>query len=615
MLNEKVEKKFFETIAAIRNSDEKLKDSSTRFFTEEDFEEPEQEAKPVKEKPIFYKDLVREQALKAFEENGEERVSKKAPPKTETFNDEQKRLKDEFLSEVQKADADEEDGLFQKRAKTQEEIMEEEKSFEEFLKEQKHISAPIEDMDLIRQFWGDDKELSAEDKFLRYYLLSQAWKEGAKPPKKQLESAKIDEEDFDRESEMDKYEADYNMRFEDGSGSFVPTHSRKVEESLRIKERSRKEKRKEREQRKKEEKEKKLRELNKAKTEEVKNVTKKLTLLEKAAGKVLEVKEKDLEEEFDPKEHEKMEKKVFGEEYYTQDDPNQGEIGTAKEEPEKEENEVQEESENQIEEWWFCDNCQKPVKAGDIRYDCTMCDNYTLCRKCFKTANHPHKLKKEKTPATCKPPTDHKDLIRRVTLACSNCGNNLAHIKGYECSECQQYFCKNCKADHPHEMKKIKDKLGEIEVVEPKTDLEALADKYIEQEYNDVVGGEIPVKFTYAEVPKENYGLTDEELLLLRDKEINALVPIKKIAAYKKDPNVDVKKILKKKKRLQGELMKRKKEAEVELKTGKPVEKTTKKNFAGKRHEVERIEIEKPTEVEGKTIKKSRLETYDLQQR
>lgn len=53
---------------------------------------------------------------------------------------------------------------------------------------------------------------------------------------------------------MDRYEAAYNFRYEDGTGAFVPSHSRTVEESLRIKENQRKEKRKEHEQRKKEDK-------------------------------------------------------------------------------------------------------------------------------------------------------------------------------------------------------------------------------------------------------------------------------------------------------------------------------------------------------------------------
>jgi len=507
-------------------------------------------------------------------------------------------------------------------------------------------------MELIKQFWGDEKEISDEDKFLRYYLLSQAWKEGKnkkKPQKKEIDIEKIDEEDYERDSEMDKYEAEYNMRFEDGTGAFIPTHSRIVEDSLRNKANTRKEKRKEREQKKKEEKEKKLKELNKAKSEEIKSAANKLAELEKSLGKSIKVSEKELDEDFDPKKHEELEKKMFGEDFYKESDPNLNEVLENKEIldiiEEKEENENQDENqeekipensedsknvenvenvENQAEddeenydenqgeeeEWWFCDNCKKPIKGGDIRYDCTMCDNFTLCRKCFKTLKHPHKMNKEKTPMIAKPPQDHLDLIRRVILACAECGTDLAHIKGYECPTCQKNFCQNCKKKHPHEVKRLREKGNEdVKEMQSNSKFDAEAQKHIEQEYNDLIAGEIPAKFSYMNVPNEDFGLTDEELILLKDKEINSMIPMKKVAAYTKSNDFKKSILYKKKKRLSAEISIRKREIEAEMKTGQESQRLAGKRPMGKE---KRVEIEKPTELEGTTIKKSRLETYDL---
>ena len=134
LLNDKVEKKFFETIDAIRRVGEEIKDPNKTFFAEEDFDLAEKES-TLKEKPIFYKDLIRKDVLdKMAEEDGEEKKEGEEEKKQETFNEEQKRIKEEFMAEVQKADEKETDDLFKKKEKTKEEAASEEKEFDEFIK-------------------------------------------------------------------------------------------------------------------------------------------------------------------------------------------------------------------------------------------------------------------------------------------------------------------------------------------------------------------------------------------------------------------------------------------------------------------------------------------------
>jgi protein KRI1 len=47
------------------------------------------------------------------------------------------------------------------------------------------------------------------------------------------------------------------------------------------------------------------------------------------------------------------------------------------------------------------------------------------------------------------------------------------------------------------------------------------------------IAGEIPTRFKYIEVPKENFGMTVEEILLADDKELNQKVPLKRLAPYR----------------------------------------------------------------------------------
>lgn len=147
LLNDKVEKKFFETIAAIRTVDKDTKDPTKQFFDEKDFETEGKEPKPAatKARPIYYKDLVRENALAEAEksdgeddkeENEDEAKEEEEKPKPETFTEEQKRLKNEFLDEVHRADKEigEEELNLKKKEKTAEEVEQEQKDFESFVK-------------------------------------------------------------------------------------------------------------------------------------------------------------------------------------------------------------------------------------------------------------------------------------------------------------------------------------------------------------------------------------------------------------------------------------------------------------------------------------------------
>ena len=47
--------------------------------------------------------------------------------------------------------------------------------------------------------------------------------------------------------------------------------------------------------------------------------------------------------------------------------------------------------------YWYCDQCRRPFKHGEFRYNCTVCNNFDLCEDCLATLDppHPHRLMRE----------------------------------------------------------------------------------------------------------------------------------------------------------------------------------------------------------------------------
>lgn len=61
-----------------------------------------------------------------------------------------------------------------------------------------------------------------------------------------------------------------------------------------------------------------------------------------------------------------------------------------------------EDEENRI--FWYCDNCKRGIQPKEVRFDCQICPDYTLCRKCNDAKIHNHRMKKVVVPANAVPP-------------------------------------------------------------------------------------------------------------------------------------------------------------------------------------------------------------------
>ncbi len=247
---------------------------------------------------------------------------------------------------------------------------------------------------------------------------------------------------------MEDYEQKYNFRFEEGTGAYITTHQREIEDTMRRRDESRKDKRVEKKERQDEEKRRKIEEINQLKQIKKDEILEKLKKAEFVAGNKLtqgankhlvEKIEKELKTDFIPELYDRAMEKMFDEKYYTTEDKVAEKIVHAKDidmklmkdeeleseneeeskgsesgNPEEDDDQFREQYEREIaksikkqvnkkieeeepvenfETWFVCDGCQKPIDGGEYRFDCNTCDNFCYCERCYKrNKEHLHKF-------------------------------------------------------------------------------------------------------------------------------------------------------------------------------------------------------------------------------
>lgn len=194
----------------------------------------------------------------------------------------------------------------------------------------------------------------------------------------------------------------------------------------------------------------------------------------------------------------------------------------------------------------------KAIPSGQYRYDCEQCDNFSFCERCFKkNTKHVHKFKRLKNSNDLAPPENCEELIAQSYMLCSNCKDSLLDLnkRVYICKECSPdfeagnivYWCQKCKETTEHEHKRSKFK-GFVHEEEAEGDgkkknsnkLDMLLQEYYDLDCEDVIaGGSLKTRFKYTNVPKEDFGLTEEEIFLLDDRQLNKIVSMKKLRPYR----------------------------------------------------------------------------------
>ncbi|XP_078807366.1 protein KRI1 homolog isoform X9 [Oryzias latipes] len=437
------------------------------------------------------------------EEEAAKRRQRAASP---SYIQEQRELKASFRKFVE--DSDDEDGdeeggtstLLTRRMKTQEKD-EEEADFVEWLKGQAELEGgeEVKDMKYLRDYWNNP-QLEEKERFLRDYVLNKGYlneeddDEERIPTYDEVVQEDVDDSEEEGESFLERqedFERSYNFRFEEPNSERVKTYPRNIATAVHSKDDSRKRKREEVKERKQKEKEQKREQLKQLKRNEIMEKLKQLQEL--TGNEQLAFSQEDLEGDFDPKHHDRLMQKFFGDEYYG----------------EEEEEKPQFEDDDEMEDRWNWDTWTGEDQEEDYAEE-----DYN------GEASGPH--------------CDDEDFIMDADYDPSQ-HSASKKIKKKERKK------KMKKEDLPLMGKKRK-KSHFADVVTQKKPVfdpkektfEQYLDEYYKLDYEDIID-DLPCRFRYRQVVPNDFGLTTEEILSANDKELNRWCSLKKTCMFRSE--------------------------------------------------------------------------------
>nr|CAH7761243.1 unnamed protein product [Callosobruchus chinensis] len=483
-ITEQLEKNFFKTLACLKSKDPRIYDKNTTFFNDENVEVTPKKGKKAKDNPMFLKDYERKLLLEkgGVLSDDEDGANK---PESTTYVEEQHQIKESLkkaLDEVEGDDEAEWGGLFKQRAKTKEDQEKEEADYIQWLAGQKsELEDKQEEKQLkpLKDYWNKP-DLGDEEKFLRDYILNKRFLDHDNDdyiPTYEEVIHDSDElsNDEDIIEKQEEFEHKYNFRFEEPDQEFIKRYPRTMENSLRQKDDKRKVKRQEVKERKKKEKEEKMQDLKKLQELKRKEIEEKLEKLKEITGNPsIGFADEDVDGDFDPEEHDKKMQALFNDEFY------QG--------PEEEQKpqfpDLDEELE--IENW--------------ERYEGTSNEN-----------------------AEYEPHCEDENFIM----------------------DCDYYSNANTQEDLIESTKSKKKRRRKSKFAEavsrpkPKFDpddknYEEYFEEYYKLDCEDIIGDQ-PCRFKYRQVMPNDFGLTIEEILLAKERELNKWCSLKKAVQIRPD--------------------------------------------------------------------------------
>lgn len=328
---------FFKTLASLKSKDPKIYQKDTQFF--EGATKLDAREKARSKKIFTVKDLERKVVLENAGEFVDDEEMEAGPSHggraaSPSLAEKEMALKRE-LQNVANQDSDDEDeadgwgGLFQKRRKTDQEEVHEEKQYAQWLSGQERDikeddKAILKD---LKSYWTNPA-LSRDDKFLRDYILKGKYKEGGKGiptcaevlGDNEIDEQQLSEDERDLE-QQEEFEKKYNFRFEEPDQDFIKSYPRTIDWSVRATDDRRKEKRAEVKDRKEKEREQHRQDLEMLKEIKRKEIQDKIDKLKMVTGNSnLPINDDFLAEDFDPDEHDRKMQELFNDEYYQVDE-------------------------------------------------------------------------------------------------------------------------------------------------------------------------------------------------------------------------------------------------------------------------------------------------------
>ncbi|KAL4236583.1 KRRI-Interacting protein 1 [Mactra antiquata] len=514
-LTEQLDKDWLRTLSALKSKDPIIYQKDVKFYHDDDEDsdsgddddgdkkKSSKKEKKSKDKPMYLKDYERKILLEkgGVVDEEEERVKfNKSSNKTLSYQQEQEQLRKNVVAAAgddsdddDDDDSDDDDsGLLKKREKTDDERRKEEYEYLEWMKGQKSTLEKdknvAKDLEGLKKYW-EKKDLDDGEKFLKNYILNRQYLD--KDDDEYVPSYddivnENEEENLSEEEELlvkqDDFERKYNFRFEEPDAAEVKTFPRQFEDSLRRKDTKRTEKRKETKERKKMEKEKKKEELKQLKKLKRQEILSKIEKLKQITGnKHLGFNEEELDDDFDPEKHDKMMEGCFNDDYY-----DAGEDEEVKP--------IFKMSDDEGEEDW--DNWD----GGGDEMGGQGSSGYN----------------EEYNDWNNEPNVDDPDFIMDADY-------------DPEADRLRKKMKKERKKKH---------KLSQaLQTKKPVFDpnektFEEYFDEYYKLDYEDIID-DMPCRYKYRKVVPNNFGLTVDEILKCRDKELNSWVSVKKASQYR----------------------------------------------------------------------------------
>eukprot|EP01130_Rhizamoeba_saxonica_P017406 TRINITY_DN8427_c0_g1_i1.p1 TRINITY_DN8427_c0_g1~~TRINITY_DN8427_c0_g1_i1.p1 ORF type:complete len:552 (-),score=182.85 TRINITY_DN8427_c0_g1_i1:65-1720(-) len=297
---------FIKTLAELSKPNSKVLKEKKHLFEEYEYEDVDLET----EKPMHYKDLVREEILEKVHKK--EKAKEKKDSSLSIAQDRALAEKN-LISAVAQIDDSDSEELLVKREKPRH-------------TEKDYLSLIDAQDNDVKEFWLNDENKSEADKYLFDYIIHKKWedKEDELPTYEELLEYQYDEEDDEYIQKQELHEFTYNFRHQEPDGAKIETYSRdqpfsaRKNLSKRAKQRQRQKDNRDKKRQAKEEKKKKLMNLKK------KQIMNRLQEIAEISGISQETLENiDLDQDFTPEQHEKLMNEVFDDDYYEQEDENE----------------------------------------------------------------------------------------------------------------------------------------------------------------------------------------------------------------------------------------------------------------------------------------------------
>lgn len=480
-----VEKKFLETLSALKSKDPKIYHKDTVFFEGvNDAAAAKGKGQGKKEKPMFLKDYERKVILEkegVFSDDEEDEEESARNIKSSKHSgqyataEEEEQLKRSFKAALADDDSDADDGdsLLKTAEKSKEKKAENDQEYVSWLKgevDKLKQKKDAEKLGYLRSYWNSDS-LEKSEEFLRDYILNKRYLEKNNRAPVRVEEEEDLSEDEATLEQQETFEHKFNYRFEEPDAEFIKKYPRTMQDSMRRKDDRRRVKRQETRERKQEEKELKKEEIKRLKALKRKEILDKLERLKEITGNdQVGFADEDIDGDFDPQEYDRRMNDIFNKDYYEQaceeqkpEDPVDEEVG--------------------LEDWDNWNGEQGEEEAGDEGgYDCDdNGENYD-----------------EADPSTSDWRGDGERRGKRRR---------------------RSVFAKTISKKKP--------------LFDPSSKtFEEYFDEYYKLDFEDIVGG-MPTRFRYRTVVPNDFGLTVDEILAAKDKELNRWCSVKKTCQHR----------------------------------------------------------------------------------